>query len=78
MASLDGVTFGAIEEGNLVELRKLNDVTFPVRYNDKFYAEVLATRPEFTKYGACVRARERRGRRVAMCPFSAAEVIHHW
>jgi|EP00624_Nannochloropsis_granulata_P001607 ribosomal protein S18 acetylase RimI-like enzyme len=44
------VTFGGIHEGNLAELRLLNDTTFPVRYNDKFYREVLTTLPEFTKY----------------------------
>lgn len=43
--------FGPIEAGNLTELRLLNDTTFPVRYNEKFYAEVLALRPEYTKYG---------------------------
>jgi ribosomal protein S18 acetylase RimI-like enzyme len=44
------VTFGGIHEGNLAELRLLNDTTFPVRYNDRFYQEVLTTLPEFTKY----------------------------
>ncbi len=44
------VTFGGIHEDNLGELRLLNDTTFPVRYNDKFYLEVLQTLPAFTKY----------------------------
>jgi len=44
------VTLGGIHEGNLAELRLLNDTTFPVRYNDKFYREVLTTLPEFTRY----------------------------
>lgn len=44
------VTFGGIHQDNLGELRLLNDTTFPVRYNDKFYLEVLQTLPAFTKY----------------------------
>lgn len=44
------ITFGGIHEDNMGELRLLNDTTFPVRYNDKFYLEVLQTLPAFTKY----------------------------
>ncbi|TFJ82658.1 hypothetical protein NSK_006082 [Nannochloropsis salina CCMP1776] len=47
------ITFTSINATNLTELRLLNDTTFPVRYNDKFYAEVLTTLPDFTKY-ACI------------------------
>jgi len=47
------ITFTSINAANLTELRLLNDTTFPVRYNDKFYAEVLTTLPDFTKY-ACI------------------------
>jgi hypothetical protein len=50
-----GVAFGPIDADSLGELRMLNDTTFPVRYNERFYAEVLTTRLEHTKYGACVR-----------------------
>lgn len=52
MEPLQGLEFGPIEADTLTELRLLNDTTFPVRYNEKFYAEVLTTRPEYTKYGA--------------------------
>lgn len=52
MEPLEGLEFGPIEADGLMELRLLNDTTFPVRYNEKFYAEVLTTRPEYTKYGA--------------------------
>lgn len=45
------LTFGGINENNIEQLRLLNDVTFPVKYNDKFYNSILATPPEFTKYG---------------------------
>ncbi|KAJ0714295.1 putative transferase [Helianthus annuus] len=43
--SLDGV-----RDKNLMQLKKLNSVLFPVRYNDKYYADVLAS-GEFTKLG---------------------------
>ncbi|GLT60918.1 hypothetical protein SLA2020_336580 [Shorea laevis] len=41
--SLDGV-----RDKNLMQLKKLNTVLFPVRYNDKYYADALAS-GEFTK-----------------------------
>lgn len=43
--SLDGV-----RDKNLMQLKKLNTVLFPVRYNDKYYADALAS-GEFTKLG---------------------------
>lgn len=43
--SLDGV-----RDKNLMQLKKLNSVLFPVRYNDKYYADALAS-GEFTKLG---------------------------
>ena len=43
--SLDGV-----RDKNLMQLKKLNTVLFPVRYNDKYYTDVLAS-GEFTKLG---------------------------
>jgi len=50
MSSLDlAVEFGNINEANLEQLRKLNISIFPVRYNDKFYQNVLLTRPEVTQ-----------------------------
>ena len=52
MASKLTVELGDINAANLEVLRTLNVSTFPVRYNSKFYANVLLTPPEFTKYGA--------------------------
>lgn len=43
--SLDGV-----RDKNLMQLKKLNSVLFPVRYNDKYYVDALAS-GEFTKLG---------------------------
>ncbi|KAJ0032057.1 hypothetical protein Pint_12710 [Pistacia integerrima] len=41
--SLDGV-----RDKNVMQLKKLNTALFPVRYNDKYYADALAS-GEFTK-----------------------------
>ncbi|KAK6912656.1 GNAT domain [Dillenia turbinata] len=41
--SLDGV-----RDKNLMQLKKLNTVLFPVRYNDKYYTDALSS-GEFTK-----------------------------
>ncbi|KZV63807.1 N-acetyltransferase NAT13 [Peniophora sp. CONT] len=35
------VTFASLTPNNLGTVRKLNSVLFPVRYSDKFYADVL-------------------------------------
>ncbi|KHM99430.1 Putative N-acetyltransferase san [Glycine soja] len=43
--SLDGV-----RDKNLMQLKKLNLALFPVRYNDKYYTNALAS-GEFTKLG---------------------------
>ncbi|CAN1325159.1 N-alpha-acetyltransferase 50 [Linum perenne] len=43
--SLDGV-----RDKNLMQLKKLNTVLFPVRYNDKYYSDALAS-ADFTKLG---------------------------
>lgn len=40
----------ALRDKNLMQLKKLNAVLFPVRYNDKYYADALAS-GEFTKLG---------------------------
>lgn len=45
------LTFGGINENNIEQLRLLNDVTFPIKYTNKFYTSILSTPPEFTKYG---------------------------
>jgi len=44
--SLDGV-----RDKNVMQLKKLNSVLFPVRYNDKYYADGIAS-GEFTKLGS--------------------------
>ncbi|CAN6992359.1 unnamed protein product [Brassica oleracea var. botrytis] len=41
--SLDGV-----RDKNMMQLKKLNTVLFPVRYNDKYYADAISS-GEFTK-----------------------------
>lgn len=38
----------AVRDKNVMQLKKLNAVLFPVRYNDKYYADALAS-GEFTK-----------------------------
>lgn len=43
--SLDGV-----RDKNVMQLKKLNTALFPVRYNEKYYADALAS-GEFTKLG---------------------------
>jgi hypothetical protein len=43
--SLDGV-----RDKNIMQLKKLNIALFPVRYNDKYYSDALAS-AEFTKLG---------------------------
>lgn len=44
--SLDGV-----RDKNLMQLKKLNTALFPVRYNDKYYVDALAS-GEYTKLGS--------------------------
>ena len=44
--SLDGV-----RDKNMMQLKKLNTVLFPVRYNDKYYADAISS-GEFTKLGS--------------------------
>ncbi|KAG1367567.1 N-alpha-acetyltransferase 50 [Cocos nucifera] len=45
LTSLDGV-----RDKNVMQLKKLNTALFPVRYNDKYYADALSS-GEFTKLG---------------------------
>ncbi|GAQ78662.1 GCN5-related N-acetyltransferase [Klebsormidium nitens] len=42
------VSFDDVREKNLKQLRKLNQVLFPVRYEEKFYTDVLSS-GEYTK-----------------------------
>lgn len=44
--SLDGV-----RDKNIMQLKKLNVTLFPVRYNDKYYSDSLAS-GEFSKLGS--------------------------
>jgi hypothetical protein len=46
--SLDGV-----RDKNVMQLKKLNTALFPVRYNDKYYQDVIASK-DFSKLGAPV------------------------
>ena len=44
--SLDGV-----RDKNVMQLKKLNTALFPVRYNDKYYQDAIASK-DFSKLGA--------------------------
>lgn len=44
------ITMGDIHSNNIGLLRKLNEQTFPVRYADKFYAEIPTLLTEFTQF----------------------------
>ena len=47
------VTFASLTPNNLGTVRKLNSVIFPVRYSDKFYADILLPEVEdFCQLGA--------------------------
>lgn len=45
------ITFGNITEANVNQLRKMNASIFPVRYHDKFYADVPNGNPDFNQFG---------------------------
>ncbi|KAM0024478.1 putative transferase [Helianthus debilis subsp. tardiflorus] len=42
------VSLDSVRDKNLMQLEKLNCALFPVRYNDKYYADALASH-DFTK-----------------------------
>lgn len=65
--SLDG-----LRDKNLMQLRKLNTALFPVRYNDKYYADALAS-GEFTKLGL-VQLLGFFSVRPSFSPFSCVEI----
>ena len=44
------ISLDEVRDKNLMQLKKLNTVLFPVRYNDKYYADALSS-GEFTKLG---------------------------
>ncbi|XP_009407438.2 uncharacterized protein LOC103990127 isoform X1 [Musa acuminata AAA Group] len=56
--SLDGV-----RDKNVMQLKKLNTALFPVRYNDKYYADALAS-GDFTRLGCCCRVVKTRSQTV--------------
>ena len=45
------ITFGNITKENINQLRKMNASIFPVRYHDKFYADVPSGNPDFNQFG---------------------------
>ena len=45
------ISFGEVTEKNVDQVRKLNLAVFPVRYNDKFYADLATTHGKFTQLG---------------------------
>ena len=48
------ISFGAINEKNIEQVKKLNLAVFPVRYNDEFYKNLAGTPiPVFNQLGAC-------------------------
>jgi hypothetical protein len=44
------VSFDSLRDKNLMQLKKLNIAIFPVRYNEKYYADALSS-GDFTKLG---------------------------
>jgi hypothetical protein len=48
------VNFGAITQANLEQLRLLNQTILPVRYNDKFYQDILLQDESMTKFGTWI------------------------
>lgn len=44
--SLDGV-----RDKNMMQLKKINTAIFPVRYNDKYYTDAIAS-GDFTRLGS--------------------------
>lgn len=45
------ISLDSVRDKNIMQLKKLNVTLFPVRYNDKYYADSLAS-GEFTKLGS--------------------------
>lgn len=54
----NSIELGDITVHNLRQLKKINQVVFPVSYNDKFYKDVLDLGP-LAKLGKLNRMRER-------------------
>jgi len=47
------ISLEAVCDENLKQLKKLNSILFPVRYNDKYYADALSSH-QFTKLGIII------------------------
>ena len=47
---LVSISLDAVRDKNVMQLKKLNIALFPVCYNDKYYADALAS-GDFTKLG---------------------------
>lgn len=47
------ISLDDVRDKNIMQLKKLNIALFPVRYNDKYYADALAS-AEFTKLGSLI------------------------
>lgn len=45
------LSFENITEANVHHLRKMNASVFPVRYHDKFYADIVRGDPNFNQFG---------------------------
>lgn len=45
-----GISVDGVRENNIMQLKKLNSILFPVRYNHKYYSDSLAS-GDFTKLG---------------------------
>lgn len=48
------LSFENITEANVHHLRKMNASVFPVRYHDKFYADIVRGDPNFNQYGELI------------------------
>ena len=51
------ITLGQVTEKNVGAFKMLNNSVLPVSYNDKFYADLVATPHDFTKMGVCAPVR---------------------
>jgi hypothetical protein len=50
---MKSIELGEVTVHNLKQLKKLNQIVFPVSYNDKFYKDVLDVGP-LAKLGICL------------------------
>ncbi|RWV77586.1 hypothetical protein BHE74_00056590 [Ensete ventricosum] len=63
------ITLDGVRDKNVMQLKKLNAALFPVRYNDKYYADALAS-GDFTKLGPWV------GQDCGWC-FAGTKLLSH-